>query len=396
MQQKYLKYKNKNLIGGMFSCQGAINESNLAYLQENFEYSGNLQLGFTKNDDLSTINLTNPVRKIGEGSFGVIYIGNMRIKMPGEIIHNEEIAIKEIKKGRLKPHDIYFLCRELSTLCNYHDKYSMKYYGYSFTDKDEAYIFTEYINGYTLNEIKTTLHPYMKLLLSIQCVLGLYSLHYNNIVHRDIKNDNIMTTRDFTIKYVDFGFSCNIITSCKDGEYVGTPYFNSPELIDNYVKVNNYMASDLWALGCTIFEFFSGEYFVLHPSIRGTNRIKKIEDLRNLLHFLSENTIYESVEHLFTQFSHQLSAEQIIYIKNIIINLLKKNPDERRLILPQLSDIETILQPSETLGQPLLRPVLNNMSRYIENIMSAMSAQSPVQPTVQPELNSTLSVEENA
>jgi serine/threonine protein kinase len=156
------------------------------------------------------------------------------------------------------------------------------------------------------------------------------------------------------------------------------------------------MASDLWALGCTIFEFFSGEYFVLHPSIRGTNRIKKIEDLRNLLHFLSENTIYESVEHLFTQFSHQLSAEQIIYIKNIIINLLKKNPDERRLILPQLSDIETILQPSETLGQPLLRPVLNNMSRYIENIMSAMSAQSPVQPTVQPELNSTLSVEENA
>lgn len=83
-----------------------------------------------------------------------------------------------------------------------------------------------------------------------------------NIIHGDIKPDNIMICNPgLTVKLSDFGYSklVNIAksTSISQRGPVGTTIYMAPELILEDKK--NTMASDLWALGCTILEVYTGK-----------------------------------------------------------------------------------------------------------------------------------------
>jgi len=88
------------------------------------------------------------------------------------------------------------------------------------------------------------------------CVIGLDFLHSNNIVHRDIKPLNIMLDEYGKAKYADFGAS-EMLDNLADGDMFqdtkGTYQFLSPEAVDP--KVNSYSgkATDVWALGVTMY-----------------------------------------------------------------------------------------------------------------------------------------------
>lgn len=87
-----------------------------------------------------------------------------------------------------------------------------------------------------------------------------------NIIHRDIKPDNILVTPQNIPKIVDLGLACNsqvcptnspeIAYTCCYGR-TGTPIFFAPETVINGVT---YFASDIWCLGASIFNAATGEY----------------------------------------------------------------------------------------------------------------------------------------
>lgn len=66
-----------------------------------------------------------------------------------------------------------------------------------------------------------------------QILLGLEYLHYNNIVHRDIKAANILLRVDGTCQLADFGSSKKIIETNKSmtKSFCGTPYWMAPEVV---------------------------------------------------------------------------------------------------------------------------------------------------------------------
>ncbi|KAE8187295.1 hypothetical protein CF328_g6962 [Tilletia controversa] len=89
-----------------------------------------------------------------------------------------------------------------------------------------------------------------------QILLGIEYLHSNEIVHRDIKPDNILLTSDRQIcKIVDFGVSEIFLKPNEDklAKSAGTPAFMSPELCTAGTGDVHAMADDIWALGVTLY-----------------------------------------------------------------------------------------------------------------------------------------------
>uniref|UniRef100_A0A915N8R5 Protein kinase domain-containing protein n=1 Tax=Meloidogyne javanica TaxID=6303 RepID=A0A915N8R5_MELJA len=94
---------------------------------------------------------------------------------------------------------------------------------------------------------------------------GLSHLHKSNVIHRDIKGQNVLLTDNGEVKLVDFGVSAQLDrTVGKRNTFIGTPYWMAPEVIacDENPDSTYDSRSDLWSLGITALEMAEG-----HPPL---------------------------------------------------------------------------------------------------------------------------------
>jgi serine/threonine protein kinase len=88
-----------------------------------------------------------------------------------------------------------------------------------------------------------------------QMVNGLIYLHSNNIAHRDIKLENFIVDRNFNIKFIDFGFCCEIKDTKGDlvthTKVIGTEGYMAPEFFSE--RKYNANRIDIFALGVCLF-----------------------------------------------------------------------------------------------------------------------------------------------
>lgn len=86
----------------------------------------------------------------------------------------------------------------------------------------------------------------------VQITMALQYLHNRQILHRDLKTQNIFLTKSKIIKIGDLGIARVLENNCDMATtMIGTPYYMSPELFSN--KPYNHK-SDVWALGCCLYE----------------------------------------------------------------------------------------------------------------------------------------------
>jgi len=103
-------------------------------------------------------------------------------------------------------------------------------------------------------EMKKTDDPIPeKLIMEWLCQLcfALKYIHCKNIIHRDIKPNNILCMKNGIIKLSDFGISKALECNKYATSNVGTPYYLAPEIVSN--KPYDFKV-DIWMLGCTIYE----------------------------------------------------------------------------------------------------------------------------------------------
>ena len=86
-------------------------------------------------------------------------------------------------------------------------------------------------------------------------MMGLQILHNNNIMHRDLKLENLMLGKDGYLKIVDFG----LVRVLRQGEtsdsIVGTPAYFAPEILkgERYDKT-----ADFWSVGIIMYQMLTG------------------------------------------------------------------------------------------------------------------------------------------
>ena len=86
----------------------------------------------------------------------------------------------------------------------------------------------------------------------VQICMALEYVHARRVIHRDIKTQNIFLTGNNTIKVGDFGISKVLESTTQVANtVVGTPYYMAPEACQSEPYTSK---SDVWALGCLLYE----------------------------------------------------------------------------------------------------------------------------------------------
>uniref|UniRef100_A0A669P9J5 Serine/threonine-protein kinase Nek8 n=1 Tax=Phasianus colchicus TaxID=9054 RepID=A0A669P9J5_PHACC len=258
------------------------------------------------------------IRVVGRGAFGIVHL--CLRKADQKLVILKQIPVEQMSKDeRLAAQNE---CQVLKLLSHPN---VIEYYE-NFLEDKALMIAMEYAPGGTLAEF---IHKRCNSLLDedtilhffVQILLALHHVHTKQILHRDLKTQNILLDKHrMIVKIGDFGISKILSSKSKAYTVVGTPCYISPELCEG--KPYN-QKSDIWALGCVLYELTS---------------LKRAFEAANL-----PALVLKIMSGTFAPISDRYSPD----LRQLILSMLNLDPSKR----PQLNEI---------MAQSIcIRPLLN-------------------------------------
>ena len=185
---------------------------------------------------------------------------------------------------------------------------------------DLHYIVMELIEGITLKnyiEKKGFLENKEAIGIAIQVAQGIAAAHEQHIIHRDIKPQNMIISKDGTVKVADFGIARAVSSQTMNATAVGSVHYISPEQArGGYCDER----SDIYSFGITLYEMVTGR-----------------------VPFEGDNTVAVALAHLEEAVTppSQLNPMVSRGLEEIILKCTQKKPDRR---YPSIGDVITDLR----------------------------------------------------
>ncbi len=180
---------------------------------------------------------------------------------------------------------------------------------YDVGDEDGInYIVMELVDGITLKkyiEKKSRLSVKEAVSIAIQVAMGLEAAHNNNIIHRDIKPQNIMISKEGKVKVTDFGIAKAATSNTITSNVMGSVHYTSPEQArGGYSDAK----SDIYSLGITLFEMLTGR-----------------------VPFNGDTTVAIAIKHIQEELPSpaDYNEEIPVSVEKIVLKCCQKSPDRR-------------------------------------------------------------------
>ncbi|MEX6015134.1 Stk1 family PASTA domain-containing Ser/Thr kinase [Mammaliicoccus sciuri] len=213
-------------------------------------------------------------------------------------------------------------------------------------DDNCYYLVMEYIEGPTLKEYlckEGKLSADEAVEMTLQILKGIAHAHHHRIIHRDIKPQNILMTKNGTLKILDFGIARALSETAltETNHVMGSVQYLSPEQAKGQSTDES---SDIYSIGIVLYELLTG-----HPPFNGETPVSvAIKHIQEELPSIRKErpSIPQSIENVIMKATRKEKSQRYRDTNEMYYDLLTALDDERKDELPRYdSDSDTKTMP---------------------------------------------------
>uniref|UniRef100_A0A3Q3LKM2 RAF proto-oncogene serine/threonine-protein kinase n=1 Tax=Labrus bergylta TaxID=56723 RepID=A0A3Q3LKM2_9LABR len=293
--------------------------------------------------------------RIGSGSFGTVYKGKW----------HGDVAVKILKVTDPTPEQLQAFRNEVAVLRKTRHVNILLFMGYM--TKDNLAIVTQWCEGSSLYKHIHVLETNFKIIqlmdIARQTAQGMDYLHAKNIIHRDMKSNNIFLHEGLTVKIGDFGLAtvkARWSGSLQVEQPSGSILWMAPEVIRMQDNNPYSFQSDVYSYGIVLFELLTGELPYSHTANRD-----------QIIFMVGRGYLSPDLSKLYKNCPKAM--------KRLVADCIKKSKDERPLFPQILSSIELLQHALPKINRSASEPSLHRASHTEDiNACTLTSTRLPV------------------